>query len=360
MRRSRHLTSTILVPLIAVSAGLAIGELLLRNVFHVAPQVDLNIYRRDSHGNLRIQPNLDKRHVTPLWDVAVRTDSGGWRDEPGESLEVLGLGDSFAFGWGVEEGEGLYRLLEQEWGRDILNAAVPGTSAPDQAQLLASEFTDANPETVLLAFFVGNDFTEARIGGAKLFAVEGGRLRYVRSHPGWPAKALDELRSFRVLQLLRALQFRYGFLTNDGPARNWDEWLRMFAKIHLREGESSQLFGPAAGALETIAQWSRRRGADFHVIVIPRSWQIDEQELAGMLDALQIDATRLDLDRPQDFLAEWGAEQGVSVIDLLPAFRQAVADDPSLRLHHTPDAHWTPVGHALAARTVAKALRGIP
>ncbi len=351
----------LLVPVLAVMVGLAVSEFLLRTVFRVAPQVDLNIYARDETDNLRLIPNLEKHHVTPLWDIAVRTNSEGWRDEPGEpATDILGLGDSFAFGWGVEESEGLFRLLEIELGRQVLNAAVPGTSSPDQAHLLETHFSGATPETVLLALFVGNDFVEARRGGTKLFAVENGRLTYMRSHSGRLARALDGLRSLRVVQLLRALQFRYGFLTGDGSDRNWDDWMQSFAEIHLRNGDSDRLFGPAAAGLERVARWCDLRGSRLRVIVIPRSWQIEVSGLQEMMQALEISPAQIDLDRPQRFLTRWGAAHGVEMIDLLPSFRQDFADEPGLRLYHTPDAHWTAAGHALAARTVTEAMRSAP
>lgn len=345
----------LLVPLLAALVGLAAGEVLLRTVFHVAPQVDLNIYRRDQAGNLRLQPNLDKRHVTPLWDVAVRTNADGWRDEPGEpATSVLGLGDSFAFGWGVDEEEGLYRLLEAEHDAKILNAAVPGTGTLDQAQLLETVCADARPRTVLLALFVGNDFDDVAGGGAGQFAVEDGLLVRNGSRDDSPsARAARLARRSRILQLLRALQFRYA--PPGGEPRGWDEWMRRFAQIHLREGAG--LLEPMAAALDRIHAWARARNARLAVIVIPRSWQLDPQELAAMTDALDIDPANLDLDQPQRFLARWGAERSVEVIDLLPAFRRAAAADPDLRLYHTPDAHWTAAGHALAARVAAEALQ---
>lgn len=351
----------LLVPVLAAMAGLALGEVLLRTVFHVAPQVDLDIYRRDDAGNLRLKPGVDKHHVTPLWDVSVRTNADGWRDESGQSSnEVLGLGDSFAFGWGVEEDEGLYRLLEAELGQKILNAAVPGTSTPDQAQLLETEFSDATPKTVLLAFFVGNDFVEATRGGSQLFAVENGRLTYAQSPGGASAWALAQLRNLRVMQLLRALQFRYGVFNGDGPAGTFDEWMRAFAAIHLRGGDSQSLFGEATEALDRVARWCEQRGCRLLVLVIPRSWQVEEAGLAEMLRELKIDREQLDLDRPQRVLADWGAARGVEVIDFLPALRRAAASDGELRLYHSPDAHWSAAGHALAARAVAEALGETP
>lgn len=343
-----------LTPVIAAVFALVGGEILLRTVFHAAPQVDLDLYQRDDAGNLRLRPNFDRRHITPLWDVSVHTNGQGWRDESLDAAPVLGLGDSFAFGWGVEESEALYRLLEDGLGVTIGNAAIPGTSSGDQAKLLETYFAEFRPQRLLLAFFVGNDFVEVRLGGADRFEVDGGLLRDKQVVPTFPL-----LRRSRLLQLLRALQFRYAPSESPGLGASWDQRMRSFAAIHLRDTADAQ-FAPAADELARIKQWCEQRGARFSLIVIPRSWQVEPQGLAAMIEALAIDPEELDLDRPQRFLKEWGAERDVEVIDLLPAFRQAVSDEPDLRLYHSPDAHWTAAGHALAAETVAGVLRPSP
>ncbi len=347
----------LLVPLLSVLVGLALGEALLRGVFRYAPQVDLDIYRRDEAGNLALIPHLTKRHVTPLWDVHVRTNAEGRRDEPGDEAPILGLGDSFAFGWGVEESEGLYRRLENKLGQKILNAAVPGTGPPDQARLLETVFADAAPEMVLVALYVGNDFHDAAAGGADQFEVDGGLL--VRKTDEGGAGAWGWARRLRVLQLARALQLRWFASGPGGQEREWDAWMRRFAEVHRRDAPE-RLFEATAEALDRIRSWCDGRGARLAVILIPRSWQLDDAELAAMTAELGIDPEELDLDRPQKFLLAWGAERGAEVIDLLPAFRRVAAEYPRPRLYHTPDAHWTADGHALAARSVAARLRRSP
>jgi hypothetical protein len=349
----------LVVPVASVALGLVLGELLLRHVFHFVPQPDLDLYRRDDAGNLRLRPNLDRRHITPLWDVSVRTNAEGWRDDIDRAAPVLALGDSFGFGWGVEESEGLFRLMETALGASIWNAAVPGTATGDQARLLETYFADTAPRQVLLAFFVGNDFVEERFGSADRFEVADGLLVDKGLTTSRLGSAKSLLRRSRVLQLLRALQFRYFPSRASDAGQTWDDWMRAFAAIHRKDAGPEQ-FDPALHALDRVWRWCDSRDAQLTLLVIPRSWQVEPQGLAAMTEALHIDPDDLDMDRPQRILRAWSGERNIPVVDLLPAFRQAFSKQPGARLYYSPDAHWTPAGHALAAKAAVRAMQETP
>ena len=53
-----------------------------------------------------------------------------------------------------------------------------------------------------------------------------------------------------------------------------------------------------------------------------------------------------------DRLVAFGADEGITVVDLLPVMRA----HRTRALYFPSDGHWTPAGHALAARTIADAL----
>ena len=112
-----------------------------------------------------LRPNLD---VT-FQKVHVRTNSFGMRGgevsvaKPENTYRIILLGDSFAFGWGVDEEKSFAHLLEeklsQSLGRpvEVLNFGVPGYSTfQETAQFLAYS-EKFNPDAVLV-YFVENDW----------------------------------------------------------------------------------------------------------------------------------------------------------------------------------------------------------
>ena len=179
------------------------------------------------------------RHTTPLWSVSVETNSLGRRDpEPAANDRrpvVLGIGDSFAFGWGVDRRESLFSQLGARQANDMrwVNASVPGSGPADQLRRLPTLLDETNPAVVVLAFFVGNDFADVRFGGTSRYEILDGML-VLRA----PGESLvdrfkrDIIRRSRLLQAARAWQFSHG--AEPGPA-NWDYWRREFADIHKAE-----------------------------------------------------------------------------------------------------------------------------
>lgn len=353
----------IAAPLVAILATFAIGEAALRFFVHAAPQLEVDIYQREPDGRLGLRPNLARRHVTPLWDVEIRTNARGRRDSTdlaGDEADevrgtvVLGLGDSQAFGWGVEEDEAFYSLVENlAPALTVVNAAVPGAGPPDYLRAFRALAPDVRPDVVVVSIFVGNDFSEAARGGADQFEVERGLLvrrndeatSLTRRMRDWAA------RRSHVLQLIRAAQFNLQRGWVGRRQRVWDEHMQEFAGAHLHEGDEAvdRGYAATAEALRSI----RADAARMAVLAVPRSWQIDESELREMQQALGVSNEALRLDRPQEFLRDWCESHGVVFVDPLPRMRAARADG---RLFHAPDAHLAPAGHALVAEALAETL----
>ena len=351
--------------------ALATAEFAARYLF-TAPLFDLPIYRRDTQGNLLLRPGLRRRHVTRHWDVTVAINEQGWRDAsdpmPSEGPTLLGLGDSFAFGWGVELEESLFFLVEERLKRvratRFVKAGVPGTGPSDQWKLLPALWERYRPSIVVLVFFVGNDFTDVQMGGSSQFEVRDGYLGR-RPLPDQPDSWIKDVswrlaRYSRLLQWLRAAQWNRARSELDSVApansvpRGWDAWLREFAQVHLRSypERTETAVSLTLACLGRLADFCRDRSTVFALVVVPRSFQVYPAELVELKSALGLTDGELDLDRPQRILREWGRQREVLLLDLLPWFRRSAELEPNRRLFYYPDAHLNPAGHGVAAEAL--------
>jgi hypothetical protein len=117
---------------------------------------------------MRSDPILRYRHAahldTTFEGVRVRTNERGLRgpaveEKSRERYRVLSLGDSLAFGWGVEEEEIYARRLERLEGAfpiEVINAGTGSYTSVQEANFLLTEGLALRPDLVIV-LFVHND-----------------------------------------------------------------------------------------------------------------------------------------------------------------------------------------------------------
>lgn len=185
-------TTPRLALLLLLTFGLLVGGLLaegLVRVFGSGPVLPRFVV--DSGYGVRAnQPGISTRHTVPgEYDVVVTTNSAGMRGQDREfdltpplcGPRVLVLGDSFIYGFGVEDEEVVSRVLE-----DLLVSRSPAGCSPQVLNLAVSGFGQAellltyrergvpySPDVVILFYFdndIGNNAVSA------LFRLDGDDL----------------------------------------------------------------------------------------------------------------------------------------------------------------------------------------
>jgi lysophospholipase L1-like esterase len=349
----------ILAPILSIVFTLLIIELFLA-VFHPVPySIERNMFfEADPYTGYQLKSNSIGHFQQGIPAIV---NSQGHRDDevtlekPNGVFRILMLGDSFTVGANVRQEEAypqvLEALLTDRLGRDVqvVNAGVGGWEPFMYAQYYEHYGQDYDPDLILVGFFVGNDTYDQSTAVSQLpTAVLGRRVSRESA-----TKPLTKLLVFlhehsHLMRLLtqrgpQALDFTRNDCADFSEAYLAVQQARM--PTHLkRDTKSESLAANSIYQIQRIQQLAAKHGTPVIVVLLP-----DENQINPALQDIILkdeERSRYDFEMPQSMLVDLFAKQGISTIDLLPAF---VADSRCLYMN---DTHWTPEGHRLAAEFI--------
>ena len=397
-----------LVPLVAVAAALIVAEAGLRLAAqYLAPRYSSRVSAllylptaRTQYDEAETTAELLGRGVlghkpyghTPgfvLNSRGFRTHEYATTREPGSqrvpgTLRVVVLGDSFTFDSSGVPYDAMWhqvagRELERRLGRpvEVISLSAPAVGPRFALRLWELEGRRLDPDLVVFAFFVGNDFTDE--AGVPLRHRPAGRLalhsytwRLVRNLGRlWkhatpaatppPGKAAEDSPDRRGGFELASYPASYDPLAATWPPDTFLGIERGRGEVlYVPEDERfPRLCSDAAAVVERMARGAEAGGAAFLVMVIPDEAQVDPALARRLTEPPGGLPTPLDLDRPQRCLEHQLENRQIRSLDLLPVFRRhhAAGDDRSeVPLYRPRDTHWTDRGNGLAGRTLAAEL----
>ncbi len=270
----------------------------------------------------------------PDFEVHVEISAQGFRDEvmplgrvPGRR-RMLVLGDSFAWGFGVEQDEILWTLVEERHpGWEILNTAVSGYGTDQQLLFFEERGAAFRPDVVLLHFHpndVEDSADDRRYGYPKpkfSLAPEG----LVLGHVPVPEMSLP----WRVERWLRETSFLFNRLQAVRQLVDVGEVAAVRAAgIAPARGEVAADMRLTDALLRRLHEGCRKIGARLVVVSNPAPESIREA------------------------LARTLGDLGVPYGPLDAAFRGR----PRGEIKFPNDPHWTPAGQRIAADAVEEFL----
>jgi hypothetical protein len=311
--------------------GVTIMELALRwfvPTFDPSGQVS---FVANADGLILGAPNQLRRQSknTGDYDVEVRFNTHGFRDMQdvvaARSDDIVVVGDSFAFGWGVEEAQRFSNVLQSLINKRVFNVAIGGGDLDQYDSLLKyAESLGGRFGNVVITVCMENDL--GLYGRRQLGETHQLRTAYWRPNPtlrglkSWLASNSATYRMFTAAvqqnALLRELAVRANLLVPnlDGIGRN----------VYSHEAIES-----SANRLAEIAQSYENAT----ILIVPSR-------------ALWVGENRAVEDRVhRDFIAALTARK-LEVIDMRHAFE---SNGNPLSFHFRNDGHWNVKGHRAAA-----------
>ncbi len=230
----------------ALLVALVAAELCYRALFAAdnGPTTNPQYVDHDDLRGWRYRPNVVTRHRTDEFDVAIRIDAGGWRTgraaPPRTGPRVVCLGDSFTFGWGVEEERSFPALLRELLAADVANLGVSGYG-PGQQLITLRQAGLEPPPALAIVTYCGNDLFEVlhdRAHGKTKprFVLDGDALRLTNVPVPWGPLE-------RHSQLWRAARKVLAGAAGPLDAADADAARRLTRRIHAEMADALRVVG---------------------------------------------------------------------------------------------------------------------
>ncbi len=230
---------------------------------------------------------------------------------------------------------------------EVINAGVAGYGTQQELNYLRTEGLRYSPDLILVGFYAGND-VENNMKPHKLTVEKGYLVARKRKRGLLPL----DIRHFLARQshLYAFLWDKYnGVLIQLGVKRKakTPHFIEVLSRKYTSEFQSG--WEKTFRLLSEINEVSKSHGAKTTIVVIPSRFQVYDVLLTKALSKLNLNGEDYDLERPSRILQEFGKENNVPVLDLLPSLR---VQDPTKPLYHLLDGHWNEWGNSLVAREI--------
>jgi GDSL-like lipase/acylhydrolase family protein len=347
--RMRGIVFRVIAVLIGVLGAALIAEVGLRLGGYSRTYVNPvgSFHEGDPLLGWRGKPNFEGRFRLIDFDVLIALDANGFRRQEHQTPlaqsrhKVLVFGDSFVWGWGVSQGEGFTDQMSLAMpGYSVINFGLSGAGTLHEEVLFEKYGLPllAPGDTVLLTFF-GNDFDD-NMAGLLRAEVSDGQVRLVgpvkQLRRQWRLKYdsyFVNLLVYAADRISLAIKLR----------RHRAHWAAEWAK----RGDQSAEVIVLRHFLGKFRDACAAKRARFVVVYVP-----ERGELGEVADPT---ADRLAVEQAyRRAFFDSAQALGIHTIDLLPDFLAARKADGPIRIAFPHDEHWTPSGHALAARLLSR------
>jgi hypothetical protein len=296
-----------------------------------------------------------QRLIADQWPRSIAVEK-----KPG-TVRILGLADSFGVAGGADNYHYRLEAILRERGHDVevVNLSVPAYSLEHELQLLRRFGARYEPDVVLHAFFVGNDFG---LGEPPSLRYSGIDIKRMEGFASWLPHNLALLRWLPKWSHARAEQRRQSADQEQGLGQGSFSHATFLNIERVRFGacRRPRTDGPAwpgtTAVLDGLRQAVRELNAGHVLVVHPDQFQVEEELAEEIVNTFDLDPRQYDLDLPQRFLEAYASSRDIPLVDLTPVFRERGRQGG---LYLPRDSHYNEAGNLLAAERLADALEPV-
>lgn len=311
---------------------------------------------RDPYLGVRFRPLQQKRMQNRDFDIVVSTDEHGFRNRspwPAQA-DVVAVGDSLVFGYGVDHPRTWTSLLESELGTRVINLGMPGSGPWQYTRSFEKLGMSVRPRVLLYGLFPANDIKD--VEDFDRWVAEGSRGSYDEFRffagdvPNVMADVLDDSYLLVALRAIRKnLRDKHQFkpetihLANGGRVQVVP---RMDDGNTWKMKDDNPSFTSMMNAIAKARELAASIGARMICVVFPSKSRVylsrDGQDFKG----------------PSAPLIERLSRDGYEVLDLTEVLRAHAARGE--QVYFETDGHPNELGNRIIAERVRDQIRATP
>lgn len=362
----KNILTKISLLLISCIFSLLLMEIIVRIFLPQRIETPVDFYSSDELLIWTSKPNFNKLYSSADFQMNVSTNEKGFRgvshdyEKPPETFRIVGIGDSFLFGFGVDNQDTVLVRLQELLGRDnssakkveIINLGVGAYSINHYLRILKYEVYKYDPDLVMV-FFYSNDWRANKEDenwkvddrGFLLSGAEEFSFKSVRSF-------LLPLRVFlkNHSQLYMLVRDRFTTILTKTKLMHVP-----LVDLYRKNNDLEEKFSHTFEVIDQINEFIESNlNCPFVLCIIPEKVQIDEVLLNTVIQVHNIENSDYDWSRPQAALIDFCLREKIKCLDLTPSFRDQGREE---KLYFDIDIHWNQKGHLLAAEEIHKFLK---
>ncbi len=320
------------------------------------------VYDVDPAKRTAFLPGTERTYRTEELQFSVATNRYGRGDvewplaDLAEPSNVLLIGDSAVFGYGVDDEESIPSRLEALFAangapREVFNFGMPGrVSLPEYRSLMDDALgIGIAARMVLVGLFVGNDFRDPI--DRRLAVVGRERGGNPERGPSDRRNSLSDSALFSLLQLrVRGSPQLMSCALALGGLFGLEVYQSDSSFIFLREQSPHQVarFRRVLSALGEMKRACENEGRQLALVIVPNMIQVQHGD--------QLTGSVYDADKPNRLVLEYCEQVDLMCLDLLPGLREAYSGG-TRPLYFRQDRHLNVAGNRRAAKMIFQFLQ---
>jgi len=294
----------------------------------------------------------------------VTINSEGWRDrvysieKPKNTKRIAIVGDSFVFGFGVEENETFVKILERKLNEkyeknfEVMDFGESAYGTEQEYFVIKDAVLKYSPDLIILAFSPNDlkENTKFNLFDVKNNSLVRNPLKEIsaslkaRNFISWHSH-LYSLFYFSVIDNSDLRNFLIKIHLLNAPFKEPSTDFDSLVYQNSNNSDFKYSVNKTLLLLDEISKMAESKKATIALFIIPAKEQVDGSKMQKYMQLHKLDSSRLNITLTQDILKE-SFKKDIIVMDPLPKFVKSNKDNA---YYYNIDVHWNKKGHEFAA-----------